>query len=403
MFIEISLAILFGLICGIFTGLIPGIHINLVASFVFMILLQYSIEINLFYIAVFIVTLGITHSFIDFIPSLFLGVPSADTVVSMLPGHQLVQEGKGFEALHLTAWGSLGGVFVLFLIYIFAYFVIYPHYESISKHIGKILLFVILYLIFFEEDSNSKFWALIIVLLSGGFGMIVLNSLYVQNPLFLIFTGMFGTATLLISLLDSSESIPKQNLDENKIIFEKKYIGAIGLGGVSAMFCSILPGLGNAQAGTLAITFFRGVTAKTMIVILSSINTINFGLSLLTLYVLDRARNGAILILKQLQFEIGFTHLLILFLVILGVSIIAYSLTLTIGKQVIKITNSINIQIVNFVLIILLTSIVIFFSNINGFLAYVIATALGILCVQVKVKRVHLMSVLLIPIIIALW
>lgn len=402
MFFEISLAILFGLLCGIFTGLIPGIHINLVASFVFMIVLQYSIEINLFYIAVFIVTLGITHSFIDFIPSLFLGVPSADTVVSMLPGHQLVQEGKGFEALHLTAWGSLGGILILFIIYLFAYYFIYPYYESISQHIGKILLFVIMYLIFFEEDSNSKFWALIIVLLSGGFGMIVLNSLYVQNPLFLIFTGMFGTATLLVSLLDSNSIIPNQNTDESNFSFNKNYLGAIGLGGVSAMICSILPGIGNAQAGTLAITFFRGVTAKTMIVILSSINTINFGLSLLTLYVIDRARNGAILILKQLQFQIELIHLLILFIIILGVSTIAYSLTLTIGKQVINITNNINMQVVNFVLIVVLTSIVIFFSNINGFLAYIIATALGMLCVQVKVKRVHLMSVLLIPIIIAL-
>ena len=143
-----------GIFCGIITGLIPGIHINMVATTIFLFIVQGTFQIDTVFLAIFIVSVGITHTFIDFIPSLFLGVPSEDTVVSMLPGHQLVNQGRGFEALHLCAFGSFGGVFLLIGIFIFAYYILLPMYEIIFEHIGKLLFGVMIYLIIKEETKK---------------------------------------------------------------------------------------------------------------------------------------------------------------------------------------------------------------------------------------------------------
>ena len=60
--------------------------------------------------------MGITHTFLDFIPSIFLGVPEAETALSILPGHKMVLKGYAFEAIKFTTIGSFLSVIVtLFL------------------------------------------------------------------------------------------------------------------------------------------------------------------------------------------------------------------------------------------------------------------------------------------------
>ena len=210
-----------------------------------------------------------------------------------------------------------------------------------------------------------------------------------------------GTATLIISLLDITE-IRKQEILTHFNIEKQYYLGLL-VGGISAMICSISPGLGNAQAGTLAMNFLRKVNSEMMIVILSAINTINFGLSLLTLYVLDKARNGAVLILKDLDIEFTFQLLLLLVFVMICVATISYHLVFILGRGMIYLTEKIPLFILNLIIIVGLTFFIIYMSNISEFFVYVASICLGILCVQVQVRRVHLMSVLLVPIIIALW
>ena len=67
-------------------------------------LLNYTSPLGL---AVFIISMSITHTFLDSIPSIFLGAPDADMAMAILPGHQLLLEGRGFEAVKLTVIGSL--------------------------------------------------------------------------------------------------------------------------------------------------------------------------------------------------------------------------------------------------------------------------------------------------------
>ena len=86
MLLELLLALLFGILAGTITGLLPGIHINLVGAILVSLSVGILSSIDPIYLVAFVVAMSITHTFTDFIPSVFLGCPDADTVLSVLPG-----------------------------------------------------------------------------------------------------------------------------------------------------------------------------------------------------------------------------------------------------------------------------------------------------------------------------
>src|SRR3989304_6682248 len=116
MLIQIILFLLLGILFGVFTGLTPGIHINLVSAILVSLSASYLTQISAIYLVVFISSMAIAHTFLDFIPSIFLGCPDTDTELSILPGHELLKEGRGHAAVLLTAQGGLAAVILTIIL-----------------------------------------------------------------------------------------------------------------------------------------------------------------------------------------------------------------------------------------------------------------------------------------------
>ncbi|MDP3486189.1 MAG: tripartite tricarboxylate transporter permease, partial [Methanobacteriaceae archaeon] len=99
---DLIIACFIGISFGAITGLIPGIHVNTVGAIIFassaFLLNLFSIE----FLCVFLVSLAIAHALLEFIPSMLLGVPDESTALSILPGHQMVLEGRAREAIRLV-------------------------------------------------------------------------------------------------------------------------------------------------------------------------------------------------------------------------------------------------------------------------------------------------------------
>ncbi|MGP8337672.1 MAG: tripartite tricarboxylate transporter permease, partial [Methanosarcinaceae archaeon] len=113
----IILSVLAGYILGIFSGLVPGIHTNnfaLVLVALSPMMGEYGIQP--LYIAVIILSNSIAHTFHDIIPAVFLGAPDSDMALAVLPGHRLLLDGFGAEAIRLSAIGSAGSVVFSMLI-----------------------------------------------------------------------------------------------------------------------------------------------------------------------------------------------------------------------------------------------------------------------------------------------
>ena len=134
MLIELFIALLIGVCAGIFTGLMPGIHINLIGSMLIGVIptSPFFLSINSLYFVVFIVSMATTHTFVDFIPSIFLGCPDTDTELSILPGHKLLNEGKGYEAVMLTAYGGLAAIFIFIILFFPLIIIVERTYDNIK-------------------------------------------------------------------------------------------------------------------------------------------------------------------------------------------------------------------------------------------------------------------------------
>ena len=103
MILEILSFSLFGILIGVFAGIIPGMHINVLLP----LLLSFPllIKIEPYYLVALIVSAALTEIFVNFISSIFVGAPDSSTALSVLPGHKILLEGRGYEAIKLTVIG----------------------------------------------------------------------------------------------------------------------------------------------------------------------------------------------------------------------------------------------------------------------------------------------------------
>jgi putative membrane protein len=97
--------VLAGVALGTMSGLVPGLHANnfalLLAGF------APAVPADPLPVGAAMLAAGVTHTFLDIVPSLAIGVPDPALAPSALPGHRLVLQGRGREALRLSAMGSL--------------------------------------------------------------------------------------------------------------------------------------------------------------------------------------------------------------------------------------------------------------------------------------------------------
>jgi len=389
MLIEIFLFLVIGIIAGIITGLIPGIHINLIGVLLISLSSSLLFKIPSIFLVVFIVSMAITHTFLDFIPSIFLGCPDTDTELSVLPGHDLLKKGEGYEAVLLSAYGSLAAIIIFALAAGPSVLIMKKIFPIIKIMIPYLLILTSLLLIFLEK---KKLNAVIVFLLTGLLGVIILNfNLNLKEPLFPLLTGLFGSSMLLISIRNKIQ-IPEQKITKVRINIKKPLIGAL----LASPLCSFLPGLGSGQAAVIGNLIARQ-DRKGFLVLLGATNTFVMGFSFLSLYAISRTRTGAALAIKEL-INIPSTNILILIIFIsLLTGIIAFFLTKKIGKIFSNKINKINYTDLSFITLGILTILIGIISGGKGLFIFIISTLTGIYCISLNVKRTNMMGCLLLP------
>ena len=387
MLIQILIFLTAGIFAGTLTGLIPGIHINLIGVFVVSISSKKLISLNPIYLVVFIVSMAITHTFLDFIPSIFLGCPDTDTELSVLPGHELLRKGLGYEAVILTAYGSLAAIFVLILISFPSIFILSKTYKTISPLTAYILILTTIILIFLEK---KKFTAFFVILLTGLLGWSVLN-LNIKEPLLPLLSGLFGSSMLILSIKNKIK-IPEQRITSPKTKITRPLLGAI----FAAPLCSFLPGMGSGQAAVIGNIISR-TGKKGFLVLVGATNTLVMGFSFISLYAISRTRTGAAVAIKNIIVNPSWKILVIILFVVLISGIISFFLTVFVARIFSEKINKINYPILSAITLFTLIIVVFFISGFFGILILIISTLTGIYCISLNVRRTHMMGCLLIP------
>ena len=100
-----------GAILGTFTGLIPGFHVNNVALIaVSLTPIAIGIGLPLDIIAGMIVSCGMVHTFLNYIPSALVGAPDDNMALALLPGHRMLVTGQAAQGVAYSARGSQMGM-----------------------------------------------------------------------------------------------------------------------------------------------------------------------------------------------------------------------------------------------------------------------------------------------------
>ncbi|MBU0461073.1 MAG: tripartite tricarboxylate transporter permease [Nanoarchaeota archaeon] len=393
--LEVLIVVLLGIMAGIFTGLTPGVHINLVSILLLSLsplLLQHTSAVVL---CCFIIAMAVTHTFLDAIPSIFLGAPDSDQVLNVLPGHKLLLEGKGFEAVKLTVIGSLLClIFAVLLVPALIPFVglVYPF---LNKYMGFLLLGITLFMVF--KDKN-RFKNLFLFLISGVLGIIVLSIPNLKDPLFPLLSGLFGTSMLAVSLTQKV-NIPEQKIEETLHLPKKEIAKAVIGGSIAGTMTGFFPGLGPSQGAVLSTQFLRKMTDYGFMILVGGLNTVNFIISLVALLVIDKARNGAVIVMQEL-IAIDSKTLLIFLAVVLIVGAAATFLTLKITKIFSRLFRYVKYEDVVQYVIMLIIVLVFYFSGFLGLVVLATATLVGIMASEMNIARNHAMGCLLLPVLL---
>lgn len=442
--LDLTLVILFcflGTITGIATGLLPGLHVNnialillslsglIVTSFSFLIDIGISEEFIFLLICVYIIATSISHTFHDVIPTTFLGAPEPDTALSVLPAHSLLMEGKGYEAVALSAMGSFGAILFCFLLLFPIRFIIGNplfFYETLREIMFWVLLAITIVMIATEKGKIEFFgkkgiyssfvgmlFAFFIFILSGIFGIIIFG-LPVESPvgfsspvLFPALAGLFGTPTLLTSLM-TKPVIPKQHIQELSLDKKTKKSSIISIitGSFGGILVSIIPGITSATGTILAMNARGDSDKRQTIITLSAVNTACAFFVVVVLFVILRSRSGATLAAMELISVSEWTNLLmpsnlsfLLITLLLG-GTLSYFFTLKVGRIFAKKFSNVPYALVVKLTLLLISVLVFLFTGIIGILILVVATFIGLLPVLWGVRRSHCMGILLLPILL---
>jgi putative membrane protein len=256
-----------------------------------------------------------------------------------------------------------------------------------------ILIWIIIFMIYFEKEKKKS----ILILILAGFLGLATFDLNIEQPLLPLLTGLFGTSTIINSIKTNS-SPPKQIIE--KLPIEKSEIIKPTLATILiSPICSLLPGLGSAQAATIGSTIFKKLNKEQFMILLGSINTLVISTSFITLYLFEKNRTGAAAAISQIA-NLTTQNIKLVILVIIISSIISIPIALFFSKLIAKNINKINYKKASKIILIFLIIITASFSGFYGILVLTISTLLGLLCLELGTKRSLLMSSILIPTII---
>lgn len=388
--LVILLALSLGILLGLVAGLLPGLHPNTTIPMI----LGLSPIFGPMPTAIILVSSGVINSFTNFIPSILLGAPEESTALGVLPGHKLLLEGRGYEAIKLCVVGSLGGVLFAVLTLPFFVFLIPNLYEAIRPHIHWLLISVIGYLIL-EEKGKNVFYALGYFMLAGFLGLVVLDN-FGDFVLFPLLTGLFGLPMILISIFEKSKLPEKFTYDEDKIS-RNSLLSCIGVGSLAGILAGLLPGIGSTQSTILTQQVFKkGNDGRQFLLSIGAITTCDIVYSILALWLINNPRSGIAIGVSKLL-EVGFNETLTFIIVILISAAVATIISLKITKLMLNLLGKINYQRLCLCTLIFLLALALIFSGLVGMLVLLVSTAVGLIPNYVNIRRTYGMGCLILP------
>jgi len=387
--------VILGVILGTISGIIPGVHANTLAAVLLSLQVFLLAYLGPLALAGAMFAALITHTFVDAIPSTFLGIPDADTAISVLPAHALCLEGNGEEAVRIAALGSACAMVIAVPLSVACFFLLPALQQYFDWWIGILLIASIGYMIVMNEAPG---WALAIFLVSGILGIFALHYAYFSWHLLAggsailmpLLTGLFGISVLVTA---SQGAMPEQHFHGIRME-DKTVIKCSAMGTFAGVAVGWLPGLSTASAnGVLASIIGYEKDRRAYILATNAANTANAFIGLAALFALSRMRNGVMAAISELPLP-SMSELTIIGIL---AACAAYLITIRLSRSAHRLSG-INGRFLNRLVIAFIVILCAILTGPFGILILVLATTVGLVPQIVNVPRVFCMGAIMLPV-----
>jgi putative membrane protein len=393
--LEILLGTLIGVILGTVSGITPGVHANTLAGVLLSLQAILLAVLGPVALAGALFAALITHTFVDAVPSTFLGVPEPDTSLSVLPAHALCLEGNGEEAVRIAALGSAYSMVIAVPLSIVCFLLLPALQPYFDWWIGILLIASVGYMI---VTSEAPGWALGIFAVSGALGVFALQYSFLSwhtlagssAILMPLLSGLFGISVLITA---ARGVMPEQHF--NGIRMEDKTIVKYSLLGTAAgVAVGWLPGLSTASAnGVLASFVGYEKDRRSYILATNAANTANAFIGLAALFALSRMRNGVMAAIAEIPLP-SMSQLMVA-----GVfaACAAYLITIWLAASANRLTG-VDDMVLNRVVVVFIVLLGFILTGPFGLGILVLATLAGLVPYLVNVPRMYCMGAIMVPV-----
>jgi putative membrane protein len=320
---------------------------------------------------------------------------------SALPGHRLVLEGRGREALRLSALGSASAVLVAVPLAVPLTRAMVAAYPTVRAHLPLVLGGVAAVLVLTEGGVRGVVGGTVSLALAGGRGGVTLP-LEPSGPLpgsvlAPLFAGLFGAPVLVEAY--GGDGVPPQ--EGTGLALAPRAVGGLGtLGSAAGAVVGYVPGVSAAVAATVALTATPGrYGARGFVVTTSGVNTATAVFAVFALVALGQPRTGVLVAFERSGAPVA-----------LGVPLVAVALAAVVaapavpllGDRYLAAARRVDVRVVSVGTVALLGLVSWLFAGSLGVVVYGVATLVGLVPPALGVRRVHLMGVLLVPLALGL-
>ena len=413
-----------GFVIGCVSGLTPGLHVNNLA--LLLAAVAPGINASPTVLGVALVAASVTHTFLDIVPSVVIGVPDESMALVALPGHRMVLDGDGPEAVSLSAAGSMLAVVFAFAAAVPVAAVMSRIYPTVSSYMPHLLAATVVFLLVTERGGEVgrrgramgrealavRAKAVVVLVSSGLLGYYVLThnpgaEAVVGEPSLLtpLFVGLFGVPILVASASENAE-IPPQDGDDVALSRRSVVVNAVG-GGVAGSIVGWLPGVSPAVAtgfvqSLLPDSETEPESMREFIVAVSGVDSSNAVFALLALYFVGFPRSGVMVALDRLGPSLDAGAIAAYLVAVAGVAVASFALTVVLGRHAFGVVRRVNYRVLSLGVVVLLVGVTFVFSGFVGLPILVAATVVGLVPNYTRVRRVNCMGTLLLPLIVLL-
>ena len=384
---------------GLVTGLVPGLHANNVA------LLLASVAPGVpappLFLGCAMLAAGVVHSFTSVVPALALGVPDAEMAPTAVPGHRLVLEGAGREAIRLSALGSALAVCLAVPLAIPVTLLMEAIYPTLRDNIRLLLGGVVAGLLVTERTRWSAAGGALSFALAAGLGLVTLDldpdaPLEAGGILAPLFAGLFGAPFLIDAMRGGG--VPPQREPTIRCPRTRIAVAAVA-GTVAGALVGYLPGISAAIAGVAVLVVLPGgVDDRGYVIATSGVTTANAIFALFALVTIGRPRSGVMVAVEEVGVPLDLP-VLVASVVLAGA--VGFVAVLTLGERYFAVVARADHVVASAGVLCLLVAVSGLLTGFVGVAVFVLATAIGLVPVRFGAYRVHLMGVLIGPLLVA--